>query len=361
MKLNFSLLIILTLFVSITNAAPPILDKVLIADVTDRSFSVIFTSNEMGTPKLEVYSDITGLNQLLNNSVISYPVGTGNIFSGIQNGAAAKKIIIDAAKILGIIKLSVSGLMPDTQYYVKYGFDNTTAESTLCPDAGITLCPDLSGSLVSIKTARQQTRNQSVAGLENLFTNDVLMLTDQNLIVGELVIMATENTRYPVSVFAGDGMPLPYVLIDMNNYTTYDQQGTYIIRGDDQQLKGNHGEAVLVRQYRGQNGDTSQVSMVGKVNVNGGLIKSISRKMADCNADGNVNGYDSLLLQHVIATNVLTTDYTNVAFHPLLCNLYMEEGLNSVTTAVNIDSADFSRMSDALVGKILLENLPETP
>ena len=343
-------------------ASPPVLDKVLVTDVTSRSFSLIYSSNESGSPIVEIYSDAAELNKISNHKVVAYPIATGNVFSGAQDQFTAKKIIVDAAKALGIVKLAVTGLSPDTQYYVKYGLDNTAmTESTLCPDAGVSFCLDLSTSLISVKTAKQQTRSQLTLISETLFTNDVLIIINKNIAVGELIIMATENTRYPVSVFAGDGMPLPYVLVDMNNYTIYDQQSTYIIRGDDEQAKGNHGESIVIRQYRGQGADSTQVGMVGKVGKVGGLVKSVDRKMADCNADGNVNGYDSLLLQHVITTNIPSTDYTDIAFHPFLCNLYMEEGLNSVVSAVNIDASDLTRLSNALVGKTRLEDLPEAP
>ena len=41
----------------------------LVTDVTDRSFSLIFTSSEAGDPSIEVYSDVDGLNQITDVSV----------------------------------------------------------------------------------------------------------------------------------------------------------------------------------------------------------------------------------------------------------------------------------------------------
>jgi len=342
--------------------AQPVLNKVLITDVSDRSFSLIYTSNEPGDSNLAVYSDPEGLNKVPNYNVVTYPVNTGTILVLTQNQFEAKQQIIDKAKALGVVKVAVTGLNPDSQYYVKYGFmSGVSQESTLCPDSGVLFCPESNNVLVSVKTNKQQTRNHQVAGIDIIFTNDNLFFYNEKIVLGELIVLAVENTRYPITVFAGDGMPLPYIQFDMNNITTYDQQFTYVVHGLDVKASGNIGEGVLVRRYRGLSDDTTELGVIGVVRADGSLVEKIDRSIADCNADGVVNGYDSLLLQKILTSNISTKDYTNIGFHSILCNLYKEEGLNSVITNVNLDASDFDRLSDVLVGKTQLNSLPESP
>lgn len=347
-------------------AAPPVLNKVLVADVTDRSFSIIYTSSEKGTPKLELYSDSAALNQLFNYTLTIYPVNINNKATNNNaipdSGFSNRQLIIDSAKARGIVKLNISGLSPNTQYYVKYGAENSaTAELTLCPDSGLALCADAVLTPVAVKTAKKITRSQQIDGLSTLYTNDISLFVKQDAVIGDLIIVMAENTRYPVSVFAGDGPPPPFVFIDMNNFSTLEQDSTYVVHGFDEQAQGNYGESIVIRKYSGLSGDTMQRGLVGIASNTGMPVDMVERTMADCNGDGKVNGYDSLVLQYVINKNISSIDYSKIAFHPFLCNIFSQEGLNNVSSLSAIDSSDLSILSDVLVGKKQRENLPEAP
>lgn len=58
--LRFFLFIFLFFLQGQLKAAPPVLSEAIIADVTDRSFSLIWTSDQQGIPIVETYSDVAG-------------------------------------------------------------------------------------------------------------------------------------------------------------------------------------------------------------------------------------------------------------------------------------------------------------
>lgn len=347
------------LFCTLTvQAVPAVLSDVLVTDVSDRSFSLVWTTDQPGQPGVEVYTDSGASNRLNNISISYYPVSTGNPALTGQARDDSINSIVQAAQSLGIIKLRVSGLTPATSYFVKYGFENAAQETTLCPDAGIALCPSSAGML-SLQTAAEQSRINSTGNA--LFENDQLLLGDQQIQTGELLLIGVEYARYPTSVFAGDGMALPYVLFDMNNLYAQADQRSMQVRGRVDSSMGNLGEALVVRRYRGQAGSTSQLEVLAAATGSGAIIAAEPATTGDCNGDGFLNGYDALLMSHAVATSFAQSDYSSVAFHPLLCNLFSDEGLHNVTPLVNIDGADKTLLESLLIGVVQPENLPQVP
>jgi len=350
----------LLLCAPVVHAVPAVLSDVLVTDVSDRSFSLVWTSDQLGQPSIEVYSDAAATNLLTNVTVAVYPVSTGD--PGLTGQARSNSInsIVQAAQALGIVKVSVSGLSPATAYYIKYGFDNNAQEVTLCPDAGAVYCPSATG-LVSLQTASAQSRISGSGGTDALFENDQLLLIDQQVQEGELLVIGVEYSSYPISVFVGDGMTPPYVLADVNNLYAQTDQRSMQLRGLMDSSMGNLGEALVVRHYRGQAGSTSQLQTLAAASGSGAVMSTQQASFGDCNGDSFLNGYDALLMNHVVAATFTQSDYANVAFHPLLCNLYSEEGLHNVTPLVNIDAADKSLVDDLLIGIVQQQDLPQVP
>jgi len=178
-RFAFELLILLLFFtvLSFAHAAPPVLSDVLITNVTDRSFSLIWTTDQSGQASIELYADSAATSPISQYNVELYPVLTGEPGVSGQARVASISTITQAAQSFGIVKLQVTGLNPDTNYYLKYGLQTATPESSLCPDAGLMFCPDAPPSLLTVQTASTQTRITPTANI--LFENDIAVHADQ--------------------------------------------------------------------------------------------------------------------------------------------------------------------------------------
>jgi len=340
-------------------SAGPVLSNLLVTDVTDRSFSLIWTSDQAGQEIVEVYNDSSGT-QLVNGlNVSEYSVFTGNPANDGTNRQQSINSIVQAAKALGIYQALVTGLDPNTNYYIKFGIQSdATSDITLCPDAGAVLCPDAHAGLIPVVMQSQPNRTSSTPGV---FLNDYLLNLNLLAKAGELVVIGTETSSYPVSAYIGDGVPEPYALIDMNNLFASEDQLTLPINGSLEQSYGNTGEALIIRLYKGLQGSDIDVMMVGARLGTGAIQPPIDKKYGDCNGDGQINGYDDLLLSKVITEGLASSDYSSVAFHPVLCNLYKENGIYSVATDAVIDAEDKTRLEELLIGQKSIASFPEAP
>lgn len=341
-------------------AAPPVLSEAIIADVTDRSFSLIWTSDQQGLPIVEMYSDVAGAVPVISGiTYTAYDIHTGNPAFDESSRLASVTGIKDAAKSLGIIKVTTTGLNLATEYFVKFGVQvESTMETTLCPDAGISYCPDTSSALLSFTTEQTPVRTTSAS---RLFTTDILLELKVSARLGELLILNAETANYPVSAFVGDGVSVPYAILDLNNLYSSSSSQSLLLAGSTIKTFGDVGEGLVVRHYKGVDGSETGIQVAGVNLTTGALMTPIGRDYGDCNNDGRVDGYDHMLLENVVAGVLPTADYSSVAFHPVLCNLYKESGLNSVATSVVIDIEDGTRLEALLIGKLPLSSLPEAP
>ena len=355
--INAALIGAIALFCIATNAysTPPVISEVLVTDVTDRSFSIVWATDQVGQPQVDLYFDELGTTPVQNPQINFYPVVTGDPFA--LNRQISRDEISQAAQTMGIVKATVSGLAPDTDYYVKPGFETTFLESTSCPDSGSVYCPGIVG-LPSVRTATAQTRIYN-PGTEQLFENDQLLILDENVELGELLVIGVENAKYPVTVFAGDGIPLPYQIIDLNNL--YNQEFSMRVQGGRESSMGNHGEALIVRRYKGNSGNVTELKRMGDIIGQGALVEAVPVSLGDCNGDTRIDGYDIFVIEHFLGGTFTSQEFTAVAFHPVLCNLYTEEGRHSVKTTVNIDLADQDHLRSLLIGTISSQDLPVQP
>jgi len=341
-----------------TAAVLPTFLEPVITDVTDRAFSVIWTTAQQGQPLVEVYSDAAATMPVAGIALTFNEPMTGNpALSGLDR-QTSKDFIASSAKSLGIVKASIAGLNPDTDYFVKFGVQaDVTDEITLCPDAGAGFCPAPAG-LLTIHTAKQPVRESSMT---ELFVNDPLLVLNITAQPGELMIARVETSRYPVSAFVGDGVPAPYALIDLNNLYSVTNSQSLQLSGFNEQPQGNTGEALILRHYKGMNGSDTNVQVADTSQGSGALMSPLARDYGDCNSDGRIDGYDNLLLANVVAGTLIEQDYASAAFHPALCDLYKEKGINSVDTSVVINIEDKNRHESLLTGKLPATSLPVSP
>ena len=137
------------------SAGVPSVDNVMVTDVTTGSFSVIWTSSEASTPNLSVYDDVIGT------------VPTQGIALELQPVANGSSDIATRAEDNGVLKVRVTGLLPDTTYY----FQTATASKST---GDITYYPN-SAPMLSVTTEVRATRTIIVSQDEVPFSNDLLV------------------------------------------------------------------------------------------------------------------------------------------------------------------------------------------
>jgi len=186
----------------IAQAGIPEVSHFMVTDVTTRSFSVIWMSSEASTATLEVFEDADGLLGVSGADIIAQPV--------VSHDTA----IQEAAENNGVMKVQITGLEPDTIYYFQTA---TTSKST----SDTVLYPEVA-PLMQVTTEHLTVRTADSGGNLVPFSNDVIIeacfLADRvTPATGTLLLATIEGANYPLTAFVGDGVDLPYALIDLNN------------------------------------------------------------------------------------------------------------------------------------------------
>lgn len=358
-KVNVLTCLLIVISVNSAFAAPPILSNPILADVSDRSFSLIWTTDQPGELLVEIFNDEAASLPFSGFSVLEYGVKTGASIFSTADSVSRKVAIENAIKAKGIAKVTVSGLLPNTSYYLKYGITGTsTQETTLCPDPGVLNCPDTSATLLHVHTENKVTRG--VASSEVLL-NDVLLHLDANATQGELVLISIESTNYPVSAIVGDVVPVPYALIDLNNYFNAISGESSLLQSKVTTTQGNSSNALSIMHYRGLAGASHQLAVLDQANGTGNVAGALSKNIGDCNADGIINGYDNILLSNHVAGVFSALEDEEISFHKFICNLHADSGLNFIDSDVLINNLDLSLHSELLVGKQNSNSLPVIP
>jgi hypothetical protein len=180
----------------------------------------VWVSDEAVTnASVRVYSDPDGLDELTGVLSVTTP-------------SAAVPFAHDQ----GIVKVSVSGLVADTQVYVQT--ETITASGTvLDPPAPPYL-------LVRTALATRKANAAEAPIVNDLISHD--LLTPDGLSTAEgalLLVTAPAMSDYPVSAFVGDGFPLPAAVADLNNLFE-------AATGVSADLAG--GEVLRLSEYRGR-------------------------------------------------------------------------------------------------------------
>lgn len=341
-------------------AGTAVLSEPVITDVSDRSFSIVWTSSEPADPSVAVFTDAAATQPAANTVLTAFPVHTGNPALRLAVREQSRQQIMTDARNRGVMKLKVSGLAPQTTYYLKLGaMSQISQQTTLCPDAGALLCIDT--PVLVITTEAGATREYNPGSGLQLFTNDQLLYRVAGGVSGDLVISAIEGARYPVSSFVGDGVPAPFALVDLNNLYSNSSGVSQRIAGSVPEASGDAGEVLIMRHYKGISGSVSSLEGLAVASHTGEAYEPVSVVPGDCNRDGVADSYDDLLLGNMIAGGVNPDEYAALAFHPLLCDLYRETGLNSLVTRPELDLLDTALLEQLLVGGVPVSSLPRVP
>jgi len=219
-------------------AGVPVVSDVLVTDVTDRSFSVVWTASEASTGSLNVFDGPLCTTVTAGITLVSHPV--------LNPDPAVKDAIKTAAEDKGILKVQVSGLAAAAPYCVQ---TVTTSKSTLEQ-------PVAPAVPQNVTTQIQVTRTRTIAPSPDLlpFANDViahpLYAPDQTTAVtGGIVAMGVLNLLGQslsniVASVVGDGGAAPMTLTDLNNL--FDPVNLQTVN-----LLGSGSERLRLLEYRG--------------------------------------------------------------------------------------------------------------
>ena len=182
-------------------AGIPEIKNLMVTDVTTVSFSVIWAASEASTADVQVFEDADGTIPSASAIITSHPV---------QSGDMAIQV---AAEDSGVMKVMVTGLEAGNTYYFNTASTSkSTSETTTYP----------SDELLTVMTQVQTVRTYQDGSDELPFSNDIIIepcyLEDGTTPAeGSLLIATVAGGAYPITAFVGDGVELPYALIDLNN------------------------------------------------------------------------------------------------------------------------------------------------
>ena len=267
-------------------AGLPMVSEMTVTDVTTRSFSVIWIASEPSTPDVVVYDDADGLVETLGVQTSAHPLNN-------ENAA-----IRTSAEDMGVMKVRVTGLLPDTTYYFR---TQTTSKST----SETTLSP-VSSPLPDATTQMRTTRTEWSGETAIPFTNDLIVyastLLDSTPPAGGILLVASvDGAGAPVSGFVGDGVPSPLAVVDLNNLFTADTHETMPLAG---------GETLTLTQVMGSAGTATTTHTI-PMNNQLGEIKYPEALSCPGDTDGDldVDGVDLITLARSLYTTSGDTAY----------------------------------------------------
>ena len=217
--LLFGLLVLMMLTTGPARAGTPTVKNITISDVTPFSFCVLWSASEPCTGTLYVYEDIAGTISVAV-TLEHQPLMGGNAAIGI------------AAENLGVMKVRVNGLTPDTTYYVQ-----TVTTSKNAPVD--TVMQPAAGALIAVRTEVVVQRTMDTGSAIVPTGNDLLVVQARmpdgsSAPMGALVILKLQNASYPISAFVGDATPQPYqTFLDLNNLFSMEAGVTLMLMGDE--------------------------------------------------------------------------------------------------------------------------------
>ena len=208
----------------------PEISNFVVTDVTPVSFSVIWTSNEPSTCGIKVFGDPAGTQLLEDLTIAPMPV---------ENGDTG---IVQKAEDNGVMKIRVTGLVPDTRYY----FQTVTTSKDTFETSYFPSSPPYPEVITAYRCSR------SIAAGPDLvpFANDLIKVECYHLdrvtpAEGTILLAYVYGSDYPVSSFVGDGAVAPFAYVDINNAFSED---TF----ENMYLSGN--ESLILVQYMGIQG-----------------------------------------------------------------------------------------------------------
>ena len=208
----------------------PEISNFVVTDVTPVSFSVIWTSNEPSTCGIMVFGDPAGTQLLEDVTIVPMPVGNGDLE------------IVQKAEDNGVMKIRVTGLIPDTRYY----FQTVTTSKNTFETSDFPSLPPYPEVITAYRCSRSIAVGPDLVPFANdLITVECYYLDGVIPAEGTILLAYVYGSDYPVSSFVGDGAPAPFAYVDINNAFSED---TF----ENMYLSGN--ESLILVQYMGIQG-----------------------------------------------------------------------------------------------------------
>ena len=203
-------------------AGVPTVSEIRVTDVTTRSFSVVWISNEAATAGLRICSD---------------PDCTTAVTGIIVNS--------DGNDTTGVIKATVTGLSPATTYFFQ---TETTSKST----SQTTVSPTTPQSVTTeTQTTRTYLQNSSIRPFGNDLIYHLVYGANQTVETGAILMVSIDGSSYPVSTWSNHqtegGVSMPGAIADLNNIFGASLH-------ENMNLVGN--ERITFLEVRGTNGCT---------------------------------------------------------------------------------------------------------
>ena len=239
-----------------------------VTDVTTTSLSMVWMTDVPAEPALEIYAD----------AGMAAPVSEGIVVTSMPDATPAT---LAAARSNGIMKVRVTGLAGGTPYFVR----SVTRDPANPASVGYSALQEV--------TTATEVRPYATAqdGSMNGFSNDLSTMkvyirpSDQNALpgLGNLLILETSASAYPLSAFIGNGVTAPEGVIDLNNLFGSNRISQVV----------NGGEISQLRFYRG--GALSTLLHFRRIASNSGVgtsMEPVKGYFADLNLDGKVDDAD---------------------------------------------------------------------
>ena len=164
--------------------------RLTITDVTPRAFSVVWATSEPATCSLNVFLDANG----------TLPYAEAQIISESSEHFPAENI--------GVMKVRVVGLEPNSQYFFQ-------TKTTFKRDGTVSLYPEGS-PFIEVRT------EESSIVVNNDVLAQEIIFGDGKFARGTLLLAQVDKASYPISGWAGDGLPDQWAAINTNNF--YDKE-----------------------------------------------------------------------------------------------------------------------------------------
>jgi hypothetical protein len=267
---RYLMLLIFLLVGALTAWAVPETVSLRVTDVTPRSFCLVWMSNQPVESAVEVFAD-AGMTEELTSEL------------KIEISPDLPTTVAEAAGAKSIYQVRVSGLQAGTDYFVRslskdvnnnlsVGYSALQAVTTSSQVAPYTIEADgdlgvVNNDLLAFKVyVRPVEQEEAFAG------------------VGDLLILETSPAAYPVTAFAGEGVPAGEAVIDLNNLFDLSRIS----------LSLTEGAVINLRVYRG---DTlSTLYHVRKLPTASGVMAVVEAdrgwNLADADLDGIVGASD---------------------------------------------------------------------
>jgi hypothetical protein len=263
-------LIVLLIFISAAGSAYAVPEtvSVRVTDVTTSSCAVVWMTDVAATPNVEVYSDSAMANRLTDAvTVIPMP--------------DAPLAVATAASSKGIMKVRVAGLAPNTTYYVR----SATVDPAVPTSIGFSPLQQVTTAATVVPYLTAADGTLQGAGNDLVSFNVYIRPSDSDAVPGQgdLILLETPASPYPVSAFVGVGTTAPEGVVDLNNLFGADMTSLVISGGEKAQLSIYRGGilSTLVHYRRMPMNSTT-------VNVS----QPVKGFFADINLDGNVDDQD---------------------------------------------------------------------